>query len=90
MLDLVFASSLSLITEPVECPILFETDHTVLFFYFNLTLSVKYQGLCTILKSLTLVNYVASFLMGRYIMTCAYLVTLTKHGLNGMSVLMTW
>ena len=37
LLDLVFASSPSLITEPVECPILFETDHTVLSFNFNLT-----------------------------------------------------
>ena len=43
LLDLVFASSPSLITEPVECPILFETDHTVLSFNFNLTSKVKRQ-----------------------------------------------
>ena len=40
---LVFASSPSLITEPVKCPILFETDHTVLSFNFNSTSKVRRQ-----------------------------------------------
>ena len=48
LLDLVFASSPSTITEPVECPILFETDHTVLAFNFNLTFKVRRQKTRTV------------------------------------------
>ena len=61
-LDLVFVSSPSLITEPVECPILFETDHTVLSFNFNLTSKVKRQITRTVYNfKKALVDYVASF-----------------------------
>ena len=42
-LNLVFASSSSLITKPVECQILFETDHIVLSYNFNSTSKVKRQ-----------------------------------------------
>ena len=48
LLDLVFASSPSSITEPVECPLLFDTAHTVLSFNFNVISKVRRQILRTV------------------------------------------